>query len=98
MRAENDLFWYRDRLTWSLCEGLNWFLHAGGNHALVRASKLTWFLSGWSKLTLFQCGRWNLNLFQCRDETDLVVVWVIEIDLISVEGLKLARFLCDGPK
>ena len=38
---------------------------------LVWASKLTWFLCGWSKLPRFQCGGWKLTWFQCRDEIDL---------------------------
>ena len=60
------------------------------NHlVLVLASKLTWCLCRWSKLTWFQCGGCNLTRFQCRHEID---VWVVEIDLISVQGSELTYF------
>ena len=52
MRAENGLF-----SVWGSI-GL----------VLVRGSKLTCFLCGWSKLTWLRCEGWNLTWFQRRDE------------------------------
>ena len=77
--------WFRSesKFTWSSRRG---------------ASKLIMLFWEWSKLALFKCGGWHLTWFQCRYETDLVVVWVTKIDLISVNGSKLTWFLCGGRK
>ena len=76
-----------DRSTWFSCgwwwSKLTRFLDAVANRlVLVIASRLTWFLSGWSILTWFQCGESNLTWFQCRDRNWFVFCLVVENDLI----------------
>ena len=69
--------------------GRNWLFSVRGSTdlVLVWASKLAWFLWGWSKLAWFQCAELNLTWFQSSEEIDLGVVWDVEIDLISVWGI-----------
>ena len=44
------------------------------------------------EIDLISAWRSNSNWFQCRDEIDLVVMWVIEIDLLLVCWPKIACF------
>ena len=56
---------------------------------------MTWFLCEWSKLTWFQGRGCNVTWLRCRDQIDLVVVWLVEIDLqISVWASKSTWFVC----
>ena len=60
-------------------------IDCAGRHKLVLSDdRLTCFLCGWSKLTrLLDTGRKSLG-FIASIGVDLVVVWVIDVDLISV--------------
>ena len=54
---------------------------------LVSASKLAWFLCGWSKLISVRCaGRKCFIIVSAWVEIDLVLVWVSEIELGNVLG------------
>ena len=59
---------------------------------LVWAWKLACSLIWWPIMTWFQSGRSNLTWFQCRDKNDLVVVWVVDIDLVLEPGAKITCF------
>ena len=76
VRTEVDLFFCGSQIWPCFCVRVEKYLF------LVWAWKLTWFLWYWSKLTRSQCGGSNLNWFQCRDKVNLIVVWVVKIDLL----------------
>ena len=78
VRAEITWFQYMDRF--GFC------VRAENELRFLLGSSGLWFLYGWPKLTWFQCGGWNFTWNQCRDEVDLVVVWMVEIGMISVWG------------
>ena len=74
------------------------FIRAGNHLVLVWAWIFSWLFCGCQNLTWFQCVEWNLAWFQCRDGIDLVVVWVVRIDLISVRESALSWSFCWGRK
>ena len=69
---------------------LGFGIRAANHLVLVRVQ---FGFCGWSKVTWVQRGGWNFTWMQCRDEIDLVFVWVVEIDSISVQGSELNLFL-----
>ena len=81
-------FWCGNRMTGFCVDGRNWlgFDMRTENHLVsVWESYLTSSLCGWSKLTWVQRGGLKLTWFQCGNE--ISVVWVVEIDLISVRRI-----------
>ena len=67
------VFVWESKITCFQCEHGNYLFS-------VWAWKLASFW-WWLELTWSQCGESNLTWFQCRDEINLVVVWVVEVDL-----------------
>ena len=82
VRAEKYfLLVYRSKLTCFLCADDNGLFLVWGSIDLV--------LCGWSKLTWFlNAGRKSLG-FGVNIDFDLVFVWVVETNLISVRGVEL---------
>ena len=82
----------KPKLTCFLCGCQNWpclCVRVENYVFLVWAWKLTCFW-WWSKWTWPQCGGSNLTWFKCRDENDLVIGWVVEINLCAGRKLRVS--------
>ena len=87
VRTEIDLFFVRgSKQTLFLCACRKLFVFS------VSMEVDLVFVTMVVELTWSRCGGSNSNWFQCRDEIDLVVVWVVEIDLWLVCWSRITSF------
>ena len=85
VKTEIDLFFVRGQNCPRFFVPVEYYLF------LMWAWKMIWFL-WWSKITWSQCGGSNLTWFQCRDDIELAIVWVVELDLLLVCWPKITCF------